>query len=422
MNSIEKRIIETADELKEDILDFACRLIQEPSTLGNEYSALKVMESELKKLDFKPVKVKIDPDKLNDHPGYAYMPNKMMNRYNIVARKEGHANDGKSALFNGHLDVVSPEPISYWSRDPFKPVIIGDWLYGRGSGDMKSGVAAMIYAVYAVEKAGFKLRAPVTVEGVIEEECSGNGSLACIVEGYDAEAILIPEPFGPRIMTNQLGIVWFKVTVNGSPTHVLDAKSGTNAIEKCLPLINALKKMESELNKENVPKAYKSVNHPLNLNVGIIKGGDWPSTVPAIAEFHARLSYFPGVSYGQIKKRIIAAIEKESLKDKWLSKNPPEVIFYGFRSEGHSISRYLPAFEVLNNCHKSLTGKNSKERICTGTSDARVFHYYGSGQATCYGPVAENIHAANERVSIKSVQHIARTYSLFLSRWCGIFE
>ena len=137
---------------------------------------------------------------------------------------------------------------------------------------MKSGVAAMTYAVHALEKAGFSVNAPVTLQSVIEEECSGNGTLACLLAGYDAEAALIPEPLGPTILTDQLGVLWFKVILRGAPVHVLDTASGTNAVEKCYPLILALREMENEMNSGEFPSGYKEIAHPLNLNIGTIKG------------------------------------------------------------------------------------------------------------------------------------------------------
>jgi acetylornithine deacetylase len=422
MNQNEKRIIETVDGLADDLLDFASRLVREPSTLGNEASVTRIMEGELTKLSFDPVKVPIKPDELGKHSGFAPVPWGYEDRYNIVARREASGQGGRSALFNGHLDVVSAEPVSFWSQEPFSPVVRDGWLYGRGAGDMKSGVAAMTYAVHAVEKAGFGFRAPVTIEGVIEEECCGNGALACLVEGYDAEAVLIPEPFGPTILTNQLGVLWFKVSVRGVPIHVLAAASGTNAIEKSYHLIAALRQLESELNHQDVPPAYRDLHHPINLNIGILSGGDWPSTVPATAEFHGRLSYFPGVAYDHIRRRIVETLERAAAEDPWLAENRPEIKFYGFRSEGHSISRDLPPFLTLNECHKALTGRDAQEYIATCTTDVRAFHFFGQGDATCYGPVSENIHAANERVNIESVMHVARTYALFLARWCRLTE
>ena len=422
INQKEKRIIETVSQLADDLLDFTCRLVSEPSTLGNETSAINIMEKELKKLSFNPIKVPIDAVALAGHPGYAEVPWSYENKNNIVAIREAVAQGGRSILFNGHLDVVSPEPVSYWNHDPFSPEIQDGWLYGRGAGDMKSGVAAMVYAVHAVEKAGFGFKAPVTIEGVIEEECSGNGALACLNAGYDAEAVLIPEPFGPTILTSQVGVLWFKVSVRGTPSHVLAATAGTNAIEKSYLLISALKKLETRLNQEDIPPAYQDLNHPINLNIGIFEGGDWPSTVPATAEFHGRLSYFPGILYPDICQKIVRTIERAAKEDPWLSKNPPEIEFYGFRSDGHSVSRDLLAFTTLNDCNKSLTGHDAGEYIATCTTDVRAFHFFGKGEATCFGPVAENIHAANERVNIESIIHVAKTYALMLARWCGLVE
>lgn len=421
MNAKERRIIEEVDRLTNDIFDFASRLIIQPSTLGNETSALQVMEEELVRLSLNPIRVPISPDLMAEKPGFTPVPWDYKNRYNLVALYLGTGQGGRSALLNGHLDVVSPEPIDMWDHHPFDPEVKEGWLFGRGAGDMKSGLAAMTYAVHAIEKAGFKLKAPVTIESVIEEECSGNGTLACLYAGYDAQAILIPEPFGPTILTNQVGVLWFKVIVHGVPIHVGEAPSGINAIEKCYTLIRILRELEAEMN-EKVHPAYQNINHPLNLNIGIIHGGDWPSTVPAMAEFHCRLSYFPGMTFDQIRQKIIQTVEIAVQNDPWLSKNPPTVQFYGFRSNGHSVSRNLSAFNVLNHCHKDLTGNDANEYFATCTTDLRAFHLWGRQQATCFGPVAKNIHGYNECVSLDSVIHVAKTYALFLSRWCDMIE
>lgn len=419
----EKHILSTVETLSDDIIDFAGRLVAEPSTLGNEMSVLAVMHREFDRLGFSSVKaVPIDPAGLKDHPGFAPVPWGYENRYNLTAAEAPAGTGGKSALFNGHLDVVSPEPVDFWQRDPFDPVVEDGWLHGRGAGDMKSGVAAMTYAVHAIKKAGFGFNAPVTVETVIEEECSGNGALACRAAGRDAQAVLIPEPFGPTILTTQVGVLWFKVTVSGKPVHVLSAGAGTNAIEKSFHLIGALRAFEDRLNKENVHPAYAGIEHPLNLNIGIMKGGDWPSTVPAKVELHGRMSYFPGVKYEDICRQIGATLSEAAQADSWLRENPPAVEFYGFRSDGHRVPMSLPAFECLNACQRSLTGEDAQENICTCTTDLRSFVHFGSGQATCFGPVAENIHGSNERVAIESVIHVAKVYALFLARWSGLAE
>jgi acetylornithine deacetylase len=168
--------------------------------------------------------------------------------------------------------------------------------------------------------------------------------------------------------------------------------------------------------------AFKGINHPINLNIGIMKGGDWPSTVPAEAEFHCRIGFFPGVSFESIRRQVTECIEAAAAKDGWLAKNPPKVDFYGFRSEGHSVDLGQPAFRTLDGCQKAMTGRPAKEFVSTATTDLRSFVHFGTGQATCFGPIAENIHGNNERVRMESVMHTAKVYALFLARWCRIVD
>jgi acetylornithine deacetylase len=423
MTPEEKSILKSVDRYSDEIFNFTCKLVREPSILGNEASVVNVMEQELKSLGYSPVRIPINQEKLKNHPGFApvdWAYHKNDGRDNIVAVIKASREEGQSALFNGHLDVVSPEPLSYWDSDPFKPVSKDGWLLGRGAGDMKSGVAAMVYAAKAVERAGFGLGADLTLEGVIEEECSGNGALTCLDVGYDADAVLIPEPFGPTVLTSQVGVLWFRVEVSGKPRHVLEAGIRANAIEKCFPIIQALRDMEEELNHTDIPDEYKDIAHPLNLNIGVIKGGDWPSTVAAFACFDCRMSFFPEMSFEEIKTIITATVEQSSAKDPWLRQNPPGIIFYGFRSQGHTISMDTPVLSMLSDCHRDISGKPPEKYIATCTTDLRAFMSFGKGRATCFGPIAENIHAENERVEMESIIHTARVYALFLARWCGL--
>ncbi|MDZ7760675.1 MAG: hypothetical protein U5L00_10510 [Desulfovermiculus sp.] len=128
------------------------------------------------------------------------------------------------------------------------------------------------------------------------------------------------------------------------------------------------------------------------------------------------------MSYPEIQERIRRTILDAADRDPWLKDNPPQVEFYGFRSEGHSIRPDLPALTLLSSCHQDLSKEPAARYISTCTTDLRAFCLYGQGQATCFGPVAENIHAANERVRLDSVLHTARAYALFIARWCGLVE
>ena len=421
MDPRETALLQTVERLQDEMIGFAARLVAEPSTLGQEASVLRVMEQEMARLGYEPQRVEIDPAALAGHPGFAPVPWSYEGRYNLVAVRPADGQGGHSALFNGHLDVVSEQPAGRWERDPYQPEIIDGWMHGRGAGDMKSGVAAMVYALAAVDRAGLGLAAPVTLEGVIEEECSGNGALACVAAGYDAEAVLIPEPFGPTILTSQVGVGWFKVRVRGVPNHVLDTGAGVNAIEKGYLLIAALRGLEAELNAGPHP-AFPDQEHPFNFNLGVLQGGDWPSTVPAFAEFQGRLGFPPGMDFAEFQRRVEQTIAAAAADDPWLAANPPAVEFFGFRSPGHALSPDLEVLRLLGACHQKLSGSPAREYHSTATTDLRAFVHHGKAQATCFGPVAENIHGINERVNLESVVHTARTYALFLARWCGLVD
>lgn len=416
------RLLEQVGRFEDDMIGLTMDLVAEPSTIGHQAGVVNLMEARLRDLGYDPQRVPVDPETLSEEPGFAPIPWGYDGADNLVVVRPADGKNGRSALFNGHLDVVSAEPLTAWSRDPFQPCIEDGWLYGRGSGDMKSGVAAMIYALKSVEAAGFGLNAPVTLETVVDEECCGNGALRCRYAGYDADAVLIPEPFGPTILTAQLGVLWFRIEVRGKPVHVLDAPAGTNAIEKCFSLIKALRALEAEMNAEPPPAEYRDIQHPLNLNIGIFQAGDWPSTVPAAADVHGRLGYYPGTRFAEVAQRIEDTVGAAAREDDWLRENPPQVTFYGFRSDGHVLPLETPALQTLSACHELITGQPAQPYIATCTTDLRAFHHFGRSQHTCFGPVAEDIHGADERVHLESVMHTARTYALFLAQWCGLKE
>ena len=421
MDNREEKIIAAVEELAPEIIDFTSRLSAEKSTLGSELGALGLMESEMEKLSLPVRRIPIDYDTLAGHPGYAPSPWAEPGKYCLVSELPGTASKGRSLIFNGHLDVVAANPDS-WDTDPFVPEIKGNRMFGRGTGDMKAGVAAMLYAAHAVHRAGFSLQGPLTLEAVIEEECSGNGALACRAAGIDADAVLIPEPFGPRLYTAQVGVCWFKVNVSGRPVHVQEAGAGANALEKCFPLIQALREMEKEMNAAPLPGPYKDFKHPLNLNIGMLFGGDWPSTVAAEAEFHGRMSYPPQMDFARMKDVIENAVKTAADRDPWLKENPPRVEFYGFRSDGHIQSRDIEQLNILDGCHREFMYEPAEEYASTCTTDLRAFYSFGRARGCCYGPVAENIHGVNECVELDSIIHTARVYALFAARWCGLEE
>lgn len=412
LSESERRVINVCDELFEETLLLTESLVRAYSTLGNEREALEIMEAWYRQEGLEVNRVPMRQSILDEMTGNTAS---IEARYNVMGTLNA-ASTGAHLVFNGHLDVVPAEPASLWTRAPWEPWRDADWLYGRGAGDMKSGIAAMAMAVKAVRQAGIAIEHPLTLQTVIEEECSGHGALACVKAGHAGDFVLIPEPFGATLVSGQVGVLWFRIGLDGVPAHVLDTSAGSNAIEAIASLFGALKSLETEINAMPRHALYQGMEKPFNLNVGRIEGGDWASSVPAHASLEGRLGFPPDMAVEDVMERVRRCVD-EATADLGGGISNLKVDFHGFRSEGVVVDMRHPAIHLLGECHHDLTGEAVTSRALTCTTDLRAFHVHGGVTGTCYGPVAENIHGIDERVNLESVRHVLKAYALFLCRW-----
>lgn len=162
-------------------------LIRQASVLGNERGAQEVVFARLDELGLTPEMWDLDLEVLRAHPTFGPLDISYTGRPNVTAVWSAATPGGRSFVLNGHIDVVPPGLVGNWSHGPWEAFVEGDWLYGRGAADMKAGVAAMLLAVEALRAAGCQLRGDVILESVIEEECTGNGTLASYSGEVDDE-------------------------------------------------------------------------------------------------------------------------------------------------------------------------------------------------------------------------------------------
>jgi acetylornithine deacetylase len=394
-------------------------LVRARTVFGAEAAGQDVMRRAFAGLGLQPIDVPFDPDALRASPAASPFSWDVDGKASVIARVPPAGTGGRSLILNGHVDVVSAAPESLWTVAPWEPArdASGEWLSGRGAGDMKAGLAAIVGAVAGLRRLGLAPCAPVELQSVVEEECTGNGAAACVIAGSRADAAILTEPTALQIWNAQVGVLWFSLRVAGRPAHAAYATTGENAIEATYPVIRALRGLEAELNA-HPPPPFDAVEHPINLNVGTIRGGDWPSTVAGECVTECRLALYPGEKVDDLRRRVeatVAAARAEGTFD-------VELRYDGFACEGYELPGG-PLIDALGDAAARATGgERPRLEASTATTDARTFVLYGDTPAVCFGPRAESIHSMDERVHLPSMVQTAQALALFVRDWCGLAD
>jgi len=401
-------------------LDYTRKLVSFPSQRGEEFAIQDFLFRDWSERGFKMDRFEMCQAELVSHEGAGAFSPEHSEAPIVVGIHHPRTETGRSLILQHHVDVVPLGPADMWEKAPYGGEIVGDWMYGRGSGDMKAGAAANVFALEALKSIGLQPAATVYLQSVVEEESTGNGALQTFLRGYTADAALIPEPEENKLVRACVGVLWFSVEVRGTPVHVREMGEGANAIDAAYRVIGALREIEVKWNgeKDQHPE-FLSDAHPINLNIGKIEGGDWGSSVPAWCRFQVRVSIYAGQNAKQKFAEIEDHIRSFARADRYLSQNPPQLVQNGFCAEGYVLERGSDAEKVLGLAHEAAFGAPLETMMTAGYLDARVYALYNRIPTLCYGPVARNIHGFDECVSLSSLRSVTKAMALFIADWCG---
>ncbi len=396
----------------EAAFSFLERLVAEPSTVGAERGAQDLVAAELGRLGFDVTELPVPEETAAAAPGgvaqasYAGRPDVL-----------GQINQGASPalLLNGHVDVV-PAEAALWPCDPYLPVRSDGWLTGRGAGDMKGGFALGTLAVAALRQVMPEaIGGELSFLSVIEEECTGNGTLAACNAGVLADAVVVLEPTGLDLLLGGVGVLWAEIGVAGRPAHAESADRAQNPVASLPAILRALAAFERQLNAEHADPAFAGIARPYNVNVGTIAAGDWASSVPAQARIGVRVG-FPGTwSPDEALERVRAAVRAAGADDPWLAASPPSVRPTGFRAEGHLLPAGHWLADGLARAHRAATGTDPGRAPIGATTDARYYLNQFGVPAIAYGPLARDIHAIGEAVELASIVTGAKALARFIA-------
>jgi acetylornithine deacetylase len=420
-NDVMERLRAAVEDNFNDQVAFLQKMVQFRSLRGEEEPLQQWMAAQFEKRGYKVDQFSLADVNLMSHPKAAPMDTiPLEGSRQVVATLDSNGR-GRSLILQGHVDVVPEGPVDLWGDAPFEAVVRDGWMIGRGAQDMKAGVSAMIFALDAIKKAGFAPDGRIHLETVTEEESTGNGALSTLMRGYTADACLIPEPTGHTLSRAQVGAIWFRLRVRGTPVHVAYSETGTSAILSAMHLVRAFQDYTAELNAKAVSnKWFGATKNPIKFNVGIIKGGDWASSTPAWCEVDCRLGLLPGETPAEAMKGIEQCLMDAQKNDSFLSSNPAELIWSGFRADPSICEPGSAAEAALAAVHERVFEKPLEDRMSTAVNDTRYYAVDYGIPALCYGPYGVGPHAFDERVELDSVRKTTLSIALFVAQWCGL--
>lgn len=423
MNGLAQLISTVVDALRDELIGFTQRLVRIPSLPGKEQRAQQFVATKLRSLGLDVKILESQLNRLKRHPAFCDDGVPFNRRINVVGKwrrtQEGRSGrEARSLILNGHIDVVPAGSEALWSDSPWSGKIAGGKLYGRGSCDMKAGLAAAIFAIQTLQKLGFKPRRDVFLESVIGEETGGVGTLTLIVNGYRADAAIITEPTELKLCPVQSGALTFRIRIPGRSVHACVKKSGVSAVEKFCLLFAAINKLERRRHMRYQNPLYENPRQIAPINLGTIRGGEWHSTVPNEVFVEGRYGVLPRETNASARRVFAEALDSTVSADPWLRENPPVLEWIEGQFESGQTKLSDPILQVLARAHRTTAGAEPILRGVTYGSDLRLFTNYGKTPAVLYGPGSvTHAHSVDEFVTLEELIQCTKVLAFTVCQW-----
>ncbi|WP_017325519.1 M20 family metallopeptidase [Synechococcus sp. PCC 7336] len=287
---------------QERIIAALCDYIGINTISPNEYAALPFLTRYLEPLGFQFERRAI-PEAFWTHPERCPAPLSKFGDRQYILRATRPGTIGKKRLaINCHLDVV---PLTSGFEEGFKARWKGDSIIGRGACDTKGNLMMFAEAIRFLDTQAIAIPDDLILDLVVEEEIGGNGGLASVLSGLDANAVLALEPTGFEVFRGHRGCITFEINLFGQSTHMGAAETGLNAIDLAFMVIQRLRAMEGELiQAARQHEAFARWSRPIQINVGQIKGGEWHGSVPEHCQLLGNLGFLPHYGLEGAKKML----------------------------------------------------------------------------------------------------------------------
>lgn len=423
-NNINKKIEIDANKA----VKLLTRLVETPSIKDKKNDKIiNLIEKELKNIGCLTQLYIANSEDVADNPIFTPLPEGVEKKQKYITGTIKGSGGGKYILLFSHVDTENVMNRNLWNTNPFKLVKKGDKLYGLGTNDAKSGVAACIMALKVIKEMGIKLRGDVVALAQNEKFGGAAGPLPvftkeCKVDG--ALYVHAPESSDGlgEIEVGTKGVLSFKITVFGKkpalreagiPYSYISIKDGINAIEKANEIIDALKEY-AKIREQKFNKKMEKTT----FNIGRIEGGEAPGVVADKCEIECSIVFSTEETIQSITKEVNNVVQKVTEEDAFLKKYPAKVEIIGVRAN--------PAYNNLNNelllkLKESIKETGNYKLSYFDQHTASVIRYpigCANIPAISFGPKANNSYKPNEWVSeeqyVESIEILVRS----IIKWC----
>ncbi len=403
-------IVSKIKSYHQEIINFTKSLIavETENPPGSSYrKCIRLIVSKLKEigLDFEIIGVPMVEGKENRPQSKGKKSSK---RYCLTSFYGGGT---RVLYFHGHYDVVPAA-----NKKQFRPYLKEGKLYGRGSSDMKGGLASMIYAIKAIKDCDIKLDGKIGLTIVPDEETGGVLGSQYLskkdVLGKNGIGMLTAEPTGGIIWNANRGAISLKITVKGVPAHVAMQYEGVNAFERMITVANALERLKKkvESRKTSFKIEPEEARNSILLIGGQCQGGSNFNLVPSECSFTVDRRINPEEDIRVEKKKLLEIFHRAKKRGIDLE---VEILQEGASS---GISEESPMAQALAESVKEITGKVPSFEMCPGLLETR-FYTQKRIPAFAYGPgFLEVSHGPEEYIELENIYQCAAVYALTASR------
>ena len=389
---------------------------------GLEYDGQIYLESLLESLGFAVDRLPVDEEKIQQAEKNLHEGNRNHNygypkpRFNLLARDIEHGSDTvPDILFNSHVDTMPFHDESLWESNPHKLTVREGKLYGLGTADMKGGLMASVMAVKLLKDCDLFQGVNPAFLLVADEEGGGNGTLsACLGGQVKARSCVVAECSDSEIYAAHMGFLVIEVEVKGHALHCAKKWQGENAIEKSIPLINAVSQVERYW---LMSCRRHSMLPPPTINLGQLQGGSAASTVPDKCSFRICAHFLPGMALTDCLEQITRAIREQAESDPFLRKNPVKITVI---QQGNPFESPLdnPLIDEARRVTEDITGAAFNVSGSAAGNDARLMMNVAKIPTIILGPgKLESCHAVNEHIGLDEYYQFILIYAgLMLER------